>query len=76
MLSGEVNQNGEKTAIGLISKKTTCTCNTLFYTFLCRCFARLHRENSRNFLVTRFMEEMSKFVGMTINLRALSICQN
>ena len=29
-----------------------------FCTFLCRCFARLQRETSRNFLVTRFMEEM------------------
>ena len=28
-------------------------------TFLCRCFARLQRETSRNFLVTRFMGEMS-----------------
>ena len=31
----------------------------LFCTFLCRCFARLQRETSRNFLVTRFVEEMS-----------------
>ena len=30
----------------------------LFCTFLCRCFARLQRETSRNFLATRFMEEM------------------
>ena len=30
-----------------------------FCTFLCRCFARLQRETSRNFLVTRFMEELS-----------------
>ena len=30
-----------------------------FCTFLCRCFARLQRETSRNVLVTRFMEEMS-----------------
>ena len=30
-----------------------------FCTFLCRCFERLQRETSRNFLVTRFMEEMS-----------------
>ena len=36
------------------------TCSTLFCTFLCRCFARLRRETSRNFLVyTRFIEEMS-----------------
>ena len=30
-----------------------------FCTFLCRCFGRLQRETSRNFLVTRFMEELS-----------------
>ena len=39
----------------LISKKQLCT---LFCTFLCRCFARLQLETSRNFLVTRFMEEV------------------
>ena len=31
----------------------------LFLYILCRCFARLQRETSRNFLVARFMEEMS-----------------
>ena len=54
MLSGEGNENGEK-----IAKKQLCTYSTLFCTFLSRCFARLQREASRNFLVTRFMEEMS-----------------
>ena len=34
-------------------------CSTLFCTFLSRCLARLQRETSRHFLVTRFMEEMS-----------------
>ena len=29
-----------------------------FCTFLCHCFARRQRETSRNFLVTRLMEEM------------------
>ena len=29
-----------------------------FCSFLCRCFARLQRETSRNFVVARFMEEM------------------
>ena len=43
MLSGEGSENGENTAIGLISKKAT-----------------LHvRETSRNFLITRFMEEIT-----------------
>ena len=37
-------------------KKQFCT---IFRTFLCRCFARLQRETSRNFLAPRFMEEMS-----------------
>ena len=30
-----------------------------FVHFFCRCFARLHRETSRNFLVTSFMGEIS-----------------
>ena len=46
--------------MGLISKneKQNCTCSTLFCTYLCSCFALLQLETSRNFLVTRFMEEM------------------
>ena len=58
MLSGEGNENGEKTTIGLISKKAALQVSTLFGTFLCPCFVRLQRETSRNFLVTRFMEEI------------------
>ena len=61
MLSGEGNKNGEKPAIGLIATKQLCKCmqHTFFAHFrLCRCFARLQRETSRNFLVTRFMEEV------------------
>ena len=46
MLSGEGNEDGEK-----IAKKQLCTYSTLFCTFLSRCFARLQREASRNFLV-------------------------
>ena len=62
MLSGEGNENGEKTTIGLISKKKTNFARAahFFCTFLCRCFVR-PRETSRNFLVTRFMEEMLWF---------------
>ena len=37
-----------------------------FCTFLCRCFARPHREISRNFLVTRFMEEMLYVVAQLL----------
>ena len=33
MLSGEGNENGEKTTIGLIRKKQRCTCSTLFVHF-------------------------------------------
>ena len=57
MLSGEGNENGGKTTMGLISKKAAK--KHTFFTFLCRCFARLQRETSRNFLVTRFMKKMS-----------------
>ena len=59
MLSGGGNENREKNKIGLISKKQLCTCNTLFFYILCHRFGRLQPETSRNFLVTRFMEEMS-----------------
>ena len=34
----------------------------IFCTFLCPCFARLQRKTSRNFLVTRFLDEMSNVV--------------
>ena len=34
MLSGESNENGEKTIIGLISKKQLSTCSTPFFFFL------------------------------------------
>ena len=36
-----------------------CTWSTFFGTILCRFYAWLRRETSRNFLITRFMEEMS-----------------
>ena len=50
----------QKTKIGLIGKKKNNfarAAHFLLY-FFCRCFARLQRETSTNFLVTRFMEEM------------------
>ena len=46
-------------------QKQLCTCSTLFCTFLCRCFARKQGETSRNFLVTRFTEEMSDVFPFT-----------
>ena len=48
-----------KTTIGLISKSNFACAAHFSCTFLSRCFARLQRETSRNFLVTRFVEEMS-----------------
>ena len=67
MLSGEGNENGEKTTIGLISKKATLQVATahFFCTFLCSCFAQLQRESSRNFLVTRILEEISYVFSFT-----------
>ena len=59
MLSGEGNENGEKTTIGLIIQKSKFARAAHFWTFLCYFFARLQSEIPRNFLVTRFMEEMS-----------------
>ena len=62
MLSGEGNENGEKTT----KKKLLDVQHTFFCTFLCRCFTRLQRETSRNFLVTRFMEEISYLFLFTL----------
>ena len=60
-----------KTTIGLISKSNFARAAHFFCTFLCRCFARLQRETSRNFLVTRFMEEMSYVFSFTFFSRPL-----
>ena len=48
MLSGDGQRKQRKKLIGLIAAH-------LFCTFLCRFFARLQRETSRNFPFTRFM---------------------
>ena len=59
MLSGEGIENGEKTKIGLISKKSNFARAAHFLcTFLYRCFAQLQLETSTSFPVTCFMEEM------------------
>ena len=65
MLSGE-GSAGErwKTTIGLIGNKSSFA-RAAHCTFLCRCFARLQRDTSRNVLVTRFMEEMSYVFSFT-----------
>ena len=66
MLSGEGNGNGEKTTIDLISTKNNFARAAQFFcTFLCLCFERPQRETSRNFLVTRFTEEMSYLLLFT-----------
>ena len=53
MLSGEGNENGEKTTICLIGKKATLHVqHTFFVHFSCRCFARLQRETFRNSLLS------------------------
>ena len=69
MLSGEGNENGEKTTIGLKKQtnkqKNFARAAHFSCTFLCRCFGRLQREISRNFLVTRFMWEMSYLLLFT-----------
>ena len=75
-MSGEGNDNGKKkktTTIGLINKKATLHVqHTFFCTFLCRCFARLLRETSRNFLVTRFVEGMSCSFSLFFHCRSFS----
>ena len=54
------------TTIGLISKKATYARAAHFFcTFLCRCFVRIQRETSRDFLVTLFLEEMSYVFSIT-----------
>ena len=68
MPSSEGNENGEKTTIGLISKKKNNFARAahFFCTFLCRCFAQMFRETSRNFLVTLLMEGMSDVFLFTL----------
>ena len=60
MLSGEGNAGERcKTTMGPISKKSNYARAAHFFCIhsVCRWIARLQRETSRNFLVTRFMEE-------------------
>ena len=47
-------ENGKKTTVGLISKKS----NFAFLYISLLLFCTTQRETSRNFLVTRFMDEM------------------
>ena len=60
MVSAEGNENSEKNNNRSNQQKSNFARAAHFFcTFLCRCFSRLQRETSRNFMVTRFMEEMS-----------------
>ena len=78
MLSGEGIQRRKtvkNNKVGPISKSNFARATHLLCTFLCRCFARLQRETSRNFLVTRFMEEMSYVFPFTyFHCRSFSPC--
>ena len=83
MLSGEGSENGENTAIGLISKKATLHVQ---HTFFVHFFAVvLHDYNVKlpetSWLVTRFMEEityvfLSTFCSLLLILTSVagSIC--
>ena len=72
MLSCDGNEGSKKT-VGLISKKKKKSLHEqhshFLCTFLCRCFTRLQRETSRNFLVTRFMEEMSYVFLFNVDIK-------
>ena len=50
MLSGEGNKNDEKATIGLINKNATLHVHRTSFVLFFRCFARLQRETSGNFL--------------------------
>ena len=59
-MAKETPRTVKKTTLGLISKKSNfARAATFFCTFLSRCFARVQRETSGNFLAKSFMEEMS-----------------
>ena len=60
MLSGEGNENGEETTIGLNSKEATLHVQQTFFVYFFAVVLHDYKvKSSRNFLVTRFMEEMS-----------------
>ena len=72
MLSGEGNENGKKNQKNKNNNRSNqhksnyARAAHFFCTFLCRCFARLLGETSRNFLVTHFMEGMSDVFLLTL----------
>ena len=77
MLSVEGNaaENGKNNNRSNQQKSNFARAAHFFCAFLCRCFARLQRETYRNFLVTRFMEEMSYVFPFTFfHCRSFSPC--
>ena len=53
----------KKKTVGLIRKKNNFGCTAHFFcTFVCCCFSWWQCQTSRNFLVTRYMEEMLSVV--------------
>ena len=73
MLSGEGNagERGKNNKRSNQQKSNFARAAHFFCTFLCRCFARLQRETSRNF----FMEEMSYAFSFTFfSLLSFSPC--
>ena len=63
MLCGDGNENGQnKIRRSTQEKNNFVGCNTISFFvhfFVVACFARLQRETSRNFIVTRLMDQMS-----------------
>ena len=56
----------QKTPFPQIKDDESQRAKHFFCTFLCRYFARLQRETSRNFLVTHFVQEMSYLFLFTL----------
>ena len=73
MLGGEGNKNGEKNSNrSNQQKKQLCTCSTLFLYISLPLFCTLQRETSRNFKVTRFMEEITCSCSLFFHCRLFS----
>ena len=71
MLSGELNENGKKTTIGLIIKQATLHVQHTFSLYISLPFflhgVRLQREISRNFLVFKDGNKLEAFKSQTEN---------
>ena len=58
-LTAHCNENaGRKKSVGLITKKKNNFARAVLYISFCHCVARIQRETSKNFLVTRVLEEI------------------